>query len=612
MKTHIWILLCLCSTVQPKPKLVNEARIQYGARYVTALIRNMTQETVGFCDVWFQNLGGRLATGKSLLDYVFPQLDGTAMMLTTNLSHVRNKVKPHLMVFNIQDMSFDVLAFGWTLAWLKSFSTQPKMLIVADGGKVSDRFEQMLMQMFATTEHYNNVYVRFIPDGTRYMLRYHKKIFYHKSLLPLPFLFVDQSASLNGYPFMISYKTGAESKHQMNSAMHQWLTAMLDHVNGSYQFHAIDCDSLRDGDDECLDKMRYTKSGYEYDFCLEPVHHIRVGTTNDHRPSAMLYRMLVVVPRGRNLKAIEMFAVPFNLTVWIAFLALLVLSVAATQVFPNLFQNDLVLAPLCGYEQYDLNQTTRLEKTVILALVVFYFFLLNAYETKIVALMTSYPRVPDARTVDDMVRMGISINLDMNVTYPAITEDNELHRVVNHVPGFSIRKNHIFDGVHGYFGGETDLKIMLTDPGNYDFELDQPRYVQLKDYQFGNALMLMRMKTRSVILQRISQTEMYFIETGLMHHWQEIAFQESMGVNYGIRLGRKDDDASRHLLIGELSPAWLVLAIGWGLSSLAFFWEMMQTDRGLSYRLDLRRKLKLPDKKPLGDEPVIKEFLSCE
>nr|NP_001345589.1 ionotropic receptor 121 precursor [Aedes aegypti] len=611
MKAHAWILLCLF-TVVVGVRRIYDARFRYGANHVVELIRNMTEQTYGSFDVWFQNLGGKSSDSKSLIEYIIPQLNGTAVMLTTNLTLLRYTVKPQLLVFTIQDMSFDVLAFGWTLIWLKSFFYQPKMLIVSDGNKVSPQFEMMMIEIFSTAEHYNNVYMSFLPDRTLYKPKYYEYIRHHKSLLPLSYLYMDQSADLNGFTLLISFKTGSESKYQINSAMYQWITAMLRHMNATYEFIGVDCDSFRDEEDECNDKMQFTKSGYEYDLCLEPVHHLHKRNTFDHRPSAVLYRMMVVVPRGRNLQAIEMFAVPFTMSMWIAFLLLLVVSMAVTRIFPDWIKNDLVLMPLCGYEDYDINKTSRLEKGVVLALVVFYFFLLNAYETKIVALMTSYPRIRDARTVDDMIRMGISINLDMNVTYPMITEDNELHRVVNHVPGFSTRKNHILDGIHGYFGGETDLKIMLNDPANYDFELDQPRYVPLRDYQFGNAIMLTRMKVRSLITQRVSRTEMYFIETGLMQYWQEIAFQESMGVNYGIRLGRKEDDVSRNLLIGELSPAWLVLAIGWGLSFLIFFWELMQTDKGHFFRMKLRRMLKLPDKKIVGTGPVTKEFLSCE
>ncbi|KAL1399444.1 hypothetical protein pipiens_008208 [Culex pipiens pipiens] len=68
-------------------------------------------------------------------------------------------------------------------------------------------------------------------------------------------------------------------------------------------------------------------------------------------------------------------------------------------------------------QKYDLHQTTRREKLILLAMVVFMFFMTNAYSTKLIELLINRPASHPIRTLQDLVASGIKIKSNAQVNH---------------------------------------------------------------------------------------------------------------------------------------------------------------------------------------------------
>uniref|UniRef100_A0A8D8FRC0 (northern house mosquito) hypothetical protein n=1 Tax=Culex pipiens TaxID=7175 RepID=A0A8D8FRC0_CULPI len=141
--------------------------------------------------------------------------------------------------------------------------------------------------------------------------------------------------------------------------------------------------------------------------------------------------------------------------------------------FPDLFQNDLILLPVCGFERQTLNHVSRLEKFVILPLIVVTFVMSSAYESKIIANMTSFPHVPNPRTLEDLLQAGIAVE-----TGPSgstwVMNDPRLSQVLKQDPSSSNTNNLL-----GYCGTSREIQFLVEHPRSYDTDLKLSRYVIL-------------------------------------------------------------------------------------------------------------------------------------
>ncbi|KXJ83951.1 hypothetical protein RP20_CCG025849 [Aedes albopictus] len=565
-----------------------ENRFQVAADYAVDIIKNYSYVKPGVFDVWFQTLEGSPTKG-TLIDYILPRLDGIARVITSGQCpfHV---IKPTLWIVYVHNMRFDAMKVFKELANSKVLS-YTRIIVFYD--PMPHHAANVVINLFVHAGFLNVVFIKMRPYRTMFYFSLISRMYTKNGLYPLDELFYDQSKYLFGHKFLISYRVGSGTKNEMSvsaSATWQWVSNMLKSANGTYRLDRIDCDYTRHGYDECFDRLRVSDRSEQYDISLEPVYLKQLRELFWYHTSSIPHRMMVVTPRGRKLEVMEVFSAPFSAGVWIAFGVLLLGSLLIMWAFPKVFRNDLVLLPLCGFGEADLNQTRSVEKLAVSGLVVFYFFLLSAYETKIVALMTSYPHVHDPQNVNDMIERGIRIRLDLNVTYPPITEDNELLPVIDHVPGYSHRKNITFDGTHAYFGNEVDLRIMMAYPTNYDFDAGQARYVELKNYQFGNAIIFILTKQRSIVEKRFIHTERTCAETGLLQYWERQAFRKTLGVNYGIRVSMVQEDKNKNLDFAEMAPAWLILAAGWCFSVTIFLGEVLQSLDRQKVKLFMRNK----------------------
>uniref|UniRef100_A0A8W7PJV0 Uncharacterized protein n=1 Tax=Anopheles coluzzii TaxID=1518534 RepID=A0A8W7PJV0_ANOCL len=78
----------------------------------------------------------------------------------------------------------------------------------------------------------------------------------------------------------------------------------------------------------------------------------------------------------------------------------------------GLICNDLVLLALTGIEKRSLHTTGRFEKLLAISLIVLFFQLKSAYETKLVSYMIDVPTGPDPKTLDDLRERDLQVLVD--------------------------------------------------------------------------------------------------------------------------------------------------------------------------------------------------------
>ncbi|KAL1392820.1 hypothetical protein pipiens_012197, partial [Culex pipiens pipiens] len=177
---------------------------------------------------------------------------------------------------------------------------------------------------------------------------------------------------------------------------------------------------------------------------------------------------VLIAPRGRSLNIAELFLRPFQTKLWILFFIGMASVKLISLLIPNAFKNDPLLLPICGFERLNLNQADRKEKVVMISLIVLFFFVSNAYESKIISLMSSKPRITAVTTIQDILDTGTPVKAGYmsEVEFPIF---KSLYIYQDESPNQ-------LDGTSVYLTNGAIAAHMVQRKVNWDYESNQPRY----------------------------------------------------------------------------------------------------------------------------------------
>lgn len=165
---------------------------------------------------------------------------------------------------------------------------------------------------------------------------------------------------------------------------------------------------------------------------------------------------VIAVPRSA-LNLVQLFMMPFCWQVWTIVILILVMVEILHLTSPLSFRNDPIMLVLCGYESFTLHRAERREKFLLLPLIVLMFFVTCAYETKLLALMTSKPASRNIRTIAELVESGIKIKADL-LTDIMLTDNPTIREsIVNSTVDFFN-----LDLVHAYILKATAAKFLVS------------------------------------------------------------------------------------------------------------------------------------------------------
>ncbi|KAL1398989.1 hypothetical protein pipiens_002293 [Culex pipiens pipiens] len=376
----------------------------------------------------------------------------------------------------------------------------------------------------------------------------------YREPFPMSALFDDYTRDLEGHP-IVCVTLGLDSalyipvKGIYQGPSIVWLEHTARMLNATRRSFSTACTIMNY---ECFSKAIVRKDGFN-DLILDTVGVLGVSPSLLTRvdPSSMV----IVTPRGSRFTVDELFSNPLSLVVWIVLVVFLVALKILKIFFPFHFKNDLILVTLCGLEVQSMQKSSRSERMAVTALTIFFFIVLNAYETKLISLMTSKPRHEDIDSIEALNRTGITILLppgklskveedSLNLRFEHISEAMDGDGVL------TVGRTYLFDGgsaallKHMCRGDDKmfsqykvlDEKVKMTILGNYIFKPD--------------------------LVDPFARTHEIMIESGLQSFLKYKLDIQHVGGLLRYSYLKRPAEVVTVLDIEDLKPAWVSYGIG--------------------------------------------------
>lgn len=377
---------------------------------------------------------------------------------------------------------------------------------------------------------------------------------------PEPWSFNKRSAKRN-VQRTITYSTRIPMTPDKPSL--RWLAETATFLNTTVREISHNCNSTIVNDDTNACFVRHSISR-KIDF--EPwVYSIRMVDNMffSFMLTPMTTNFVILAPRSP-ISTAQLFTIPFQWTVWVALLLVIVMVELVKIKMPLIFQNEPILLVVCGYERYNLNRAGIVEKLVLFSLIVVMFFISRAYETKILSCMISRPATQEIMTIPDLIKHGFKVKYDHLVTLFA-TELEELN-------GLLVKSNeslYRMDFVHAYIAEKSLSELKLL-PRYYDPANKLYRY-KIMEQSLGLLPVAYKLASRSELLEVFAYTINVFIESGIFNFWNSLFKEEPQGTIYGREFGKQ----SSFLYFNDLFPVLVLISYGFIISFITFSMEVI-------------------------------------
>nr|NP_001345681.1 ionotropic receptor 149 precursor [Aedes aegypti] len=283
--------------------------------------------------------------------------------------------------------------------------------------------------------------------------------------------------------------------------------------------------------------------------------------------------LVILVPQSRKYTGIEIFTKPFAWETWIALIILLSLTEVFSTVFPDLFRNDPLLLAICGLQRYNLHRATVREKLTMVFLIIFFYVIVRAYETKVISFIINKPSVEQIKDIQGLVKSGLKIKTDMR-GQPSLVNDSLIGALM--IQEVAQANTSILDGRNAYMMSSIIAPFVTSLWSNYDFIHRRPKYVVL-DERRSTGVLSYWFNIRSPFSELFQFTLNVFFESGLLEKWQEESF-------YKYRAA--DRAANRHMVqlysntlelvtSSDLVLLWAAWSTGLAISLLCFIAELV-------------------------------------
>ncbi|XP_050079150.1 uncharacterized protein LOC126565993 [Anopheles maculipalpis] len=272
----------------------------------------------------------------------------------------------------------------------------------------------------------------------------------------------------------------------------------------------------------------------------------------------------LVIPKTKKYELLKHLQTPLLTSAWIA---LIVALFVGSFVAHRYFKNGLLATLIFGV---DLNapSVSRTERTVLFASLVMFFILSEAYQAKLVSLISSCRYPPDPKTVDEFLQTDILLYVG-----------GATATVASFRPMFKERVRNMTDYWFS-FDGEQDYGTLMQCPAAWDIYVRwiNARYDQY-GYNFRPRVHIVREKVLSmpasytfsraflpyprfkVYLSRI-------FESGLMNYWQTEQDRQRL---FEQKMEFVENDI---ISFSDLEMAWTILGIGYTIALAVFLVEV--------------------------------------
>lgn len=393
------------------------------------------------------------------------------------------------------------------------------------------------------------------------------KMLEYREPFPMAALFDDYTRDLEGHP-IVCVTLGLDSAlYNSVKGIYQgpsivWLEYTARMLNATPRSFFTACTMMNY---ECFSKAIVRKDRFN-DLILDTVGVLRVSPSLFTRvdPSSMV----IVTPRGSRFTVDELFSNPLSLAVWIVLVVFLVALKILKIFFPSHFKNDLFLVSLCGLEIKSMKKSSSSERMAVTALTIFFFIVLNAYETKLISLMTSKPRNEDIDSIEDLNRTGIAILLPPHKL--SKIEEESLNLRFEHISGsmdgdgvLAVGRTYLFDS-----GSAALLKHMCRGDDKM-FSLYKVLDEKVKMTILGNYIF------KPDLMDPFARTHKRMVESGLQSFLKDKLAIQNVGGLLRYSYLKQPAEVVTVLDIEDLKPAWVSFGIGLLICCGVFCWEVL-------------------------------------
>ncbi|KXJ79068.1 hypothetical protein RP20_CCG002597 [Aedes albopictus] len=357
-----------------------------------------------------------------------------------------------------------------------------------------------------------------------------------------------------------------------------WMKETARYLNATSRYVRAPCDDKLGMLSECFPK-----------FFLSGAIVISLDCKTLDSLSPVLYRSLFevipfknvfAIPVPRSLNVLEMFFWPFTLTAWIV-MTMIIISLELIHLANlRLFKNNPTLLLICGFERYDLHRSSVGEKMIFLSLIIFFFVMINAYETRIISFMIEKPSIKKIETVQELIDSGLQVAAEKNLKWSLFKNE----RFSGMLLDISDKQVDDLDGKNAYFGTSQYMEDRIRMPANFNFKKRRPTYYILDETK-GLGVCMYWVPWYDSLMEMLGYTERIFFEAGLLAKWMvdDLNDLNSLQLRWLRRKGFDLSELEDRLDISGMLPAWIALGVG-SIGSLAvFFGELLI--RSLSARI---------------------------
>ncbi|KXJ79067.1 hypothetical protein RP20_CCG002596 [Aedes albopictus] len=351
-----------------------------------------------------------------------------------------------------------------------------------------------------------------------------------------------------------------------------WMKETARYLNATSRYVRAPCDHTLGRLSDCF--HRFFMSGTVI-ISLDCESHKKLITNSQRALFGVIpYTNAFVIPMPRKINVLEMFFWPFTVAAWIVLTVIVMSLEIINLVYPSLFKNNPTLLIICGFERYDLHRSSVREKLIFLSLIIFFFVMINAYETRIISFMIEKPSIRMIKTVRELIDSELTIKADKIRSLDLFNDtkfngkllDSSDHQVDN------------LDGKNAYYSEANYMEQRIRMPINFNFKKRRPNYYILPETERMN-ICLYWLPWYDSLMEFFGFTERAFFETGLLAKWMEDdndavnLRQKRWLLSTGLDLLEEED----RLDFGDMLPAWMAIGVGLVVSLVVFFGELINS-----------------------------------
>ncbi|XP_052567644.1 uncharacterized protein LOC120413395 [Culex pipiens pallens] len=532
------------------------------ATYIASLTKHLASNQTGTFDCWLYHACSDPPGTSGLLQAIAVQLE--MQWIPRRIIDSRfpwteetlNWNRPSLVVIHVEFTSHNPSVLANCGALLGLLDRQTRVLILLSFQ--SKMISVLTFSSSITTGQLFNVAFLSVVEESMIFPDIHVRRFVRTRKFKTPDeMFPDQSRYLHGLPLRYSVLNGFLNACIGNNCQGFDVTLAKEfarYLNTTPQYVKFVCpykiNKEKDSESNCIYNVTY-EPDCPFDIFADSATGEQFIRHYLDKPVPL--ENVFLAPRGRSLNIAELFLQPFQTELWILFFIGMVTIKLVSLLIPNTFKNDPILLPICGFERFSLNQADRNEKLVMLSLIALFFFISNAYETKIISLMSNKPRVASLATLQDVLNSVTQVKAERFLadSFPMFKLLYSYHdQGPNALDGTSV---YLMNGVVG--------SLLIQRPVNWDYESNQPRY-KVMDEKLAMIVGFYPLPVRSALKPHFRFVQKALFESGILSRWRQEWFVQGDLKYSNSTLPGGVNPSSDILTYSDLMPAWFVVLTG--------------------------------------------------